>query len=1170
MGVVHRAEDRETGTEVAVKTLLVWDPTDLYLLKQEFRSLAELSHPNLVELYELFTGQETCFFTMELVIGASFVDYLRPDGFDQARFAATTAQLVRALETLHGAGKLHRDVKPSNVLVTPAGRVVVLDFGLSTVFRGAGAGDTTTGLVVGTPAYMAPEQAMGAPPAPPADWYAVGVMLYQAVAGRLPFAGTFSESFQAKATGLREWPDDIADLSPPVRQLILALLSPDPARRPSAAQVLDLLTTGTPRERSFVSTLGQDADDEIHVDRERELAALEANLRESRNRALATRVKGVSGIGKTAIVRRFLRDTAQPAGALILSGRCDPQETVPYRGFDAVVDELSRFLLEMPAEETRGLAPRHASALTRIFPVLARVPAFDDPSPVDAGAEPHELRRRGFIALRELLARIAERRPLVVWVDDAQWGGEDSAALLRELVRAPDAPRALLLLSYRDEAGERAPLVAACSREDLAHSDLPVGPLDAAAACALVRTFASADADAEGLAAEAGGSPFLISQLGRLDAVRPSVRLRDILDDRVRRLSNEARNILEIVSVAASPIERSVALEAAGCGEAGRLLVVALQRDRLLRAVGASHAAVEAYHDRVREAVTTTLDPTALALRHRALARAFETRGVAEPDRMAAHLSAAGELEQASVWAVIAGDRAAEALAFVRAAQFYRRAREWWPGDRARERDLEVREADALVNAGRCAEAGSLFLRASEKADAVVALDLRRRAAEQFLAGGRVDDGVKVLEPLLNGMRLPFPRTPQNATVRAVARLLQLRIRGTALRPRGPDISRHEMVGVDVCYSAAKSFSIVDPTRSVYFSLATLLLALRLGEPTRVARSLLMVGATLRSLGSGALVRWGERMMRQAGDLAPPGDPYLAGFTAAVMGSVHVVRGEWSQALEQADYGVRLLNDRCRGVSFDVAIGRMAALRALEELGRLDEVGARAEEMLAVARDTGDFYAEVTASLYSAFAAIAAGRPEDARSLASEARARWTRHDFHIQHLYTLRIAVFCDLYDHRPDAAWTQVDAVWPDVVRSGLLRVPVSRVDALLLRARSALATRDVARLRSCEADTARLAREARSDARAHAASLRAGIVALRGDAQSAARLAEVAAAAYRSANMPLHALCAERRRAEHGAKTGELSAIDARIRECGVTDPARWADVYAPGFRTAATAE
>src|SRR5436853_3989218 len=231
MGVVYEAEDRERGQRVALKTIPNPGVEQVYQLKKEFRVLADLSHPNLVVLYDLVVGRDACFFTMELVDGEDLLDYLwnrehpersalgnaptrrtgddigiartsrpdlasgsgselsgiveamaptedssaQPSPCDFERLRAVLPQLARGLHALHAAGKIHRDVKPSNIRVTRDHRVVLLDFGLvAEIDRRRQSYDD--GAVVGTVAYMAPEQAAGELQLTPAvDWYALGV-----------------------------------------------------------------------------------------------------------------------------------------------------------------------------------------------------------------------------------------------------------------------------------------------------------------------------------------------------------------------------------------------------------------------------------------------------------------------------------------------------------------------------------------------------------------------------------------------------------------------------------------------------------------------------------------------------------------------------------------------------------------------------------------------------------------------------------------------------------------------------------------------------------------------------------------------------------------------------------------------------------------------------------
>jgi serine/threonine protein kinase len=194
MGVVYEVHDRNRDEVVALKTLLRARAGDIYRLKREFRNLSDVAHPNLVSLYELIVEGTDCFFTMELVNGVNFVEYVRGSAaarvpLDPATVRHVFRQLVEGIGALHRRGKLHQDIKPSNVLITPAGRVVILDFGLA---RDVVRDDTASGdTMAGTPAYLAPERHARAVPAESDDWYSVGVTLYEALTGHVPFEGSF-------------------------------------------------------------------------------------------------------------------------------------------------------------------------------------------------------------------------------------------------------------------------------------------------------------------------------------------------------------------------------------------------------------------------------------------------------------------------------------------------------------------------------------------------------------------------------------------------------------------------------------------------------------------------------------------------------------------------------------------------------------------------------------------------------------------------------------------------------------------------------------------------------------------------------------------------------------------------------------------------------------------
>jgi hypothetical protein len=202
---------------------------------------------------------------------------------------------------------------------------------------------------------------------------------------------------------------------------------------------------------------------------------------------------------------------------------------------------------------------------------------------------------------------------------------------------------------------------------------------------------------------------------------------------------------------------------------------------------------------------------------------------------------------------------------------------------------------------------------------------------------------------------------------------------------------------------------------------------------------------------------------------------------------------------------------------------------------------------------------------------MARGDLSGARRLARRGVELWNRQGFHVQHLYTTRAEAQCDLYEGRPRASRDRLLELWPALLRSNLMRVPLARVDAYFLRGQLALATAQVeagAReelLRSCAADARQLARLGRSDAAVHACLLRAGVHELRGRIELALPLLDEAIALCATGGMVLRGGCAQLRKGEIlGGETGRLCIDEAgaRIAKSGIAEPRRWAAMYALG--------
>ena len=243
---------------------------------------------------------------------------------------------------------------------------------------------------------------------------------------------------------------------------------------------------------------------------------------------------------------------------MVLQGRCYERESVPFKALDSVMDALARHLAELPPERVDAVLPRDAAALTRMFPVLGRVAAFRG-APVREAKEAQELRRRAVQGLRELLGRMSDRAPVVVVIDDAQWGDDDSAQVLDEVLRPPTRPRVLLVVVARAEPtrwrGSRCP-PPSCGSTPLGAEDCaPLAPPEPRS----IRAAPTA------IARESGGNPFLLQQLAEVSG---EVRLEDVVLSRLETLPAAGARLLEVVALAGAPIAERIA---ASDRRAGRL-----------------------------------------------------------------------------------------------------------------------------------------------------------------------------------------------------------------------------------------------------------------------------------------------------------------------------------------------------------------------------------------------------------------------------------------------------------------------------------------------------------------------------------------------------------------------------------------------------------------------
>jgi eukaryotic-like serine/threonine-protein kinase len=1241
MGVVYRALDRRRGRVVALKTLQGVDASQLYRFKQEFRNLAGVTHPNLVTLHELVSDGQVWFFTMEYIEGVDFLGYVRgqaaleptdtldapatairlPDApvdtgdrdpvgevtpfpvrpltSDQlTRLRAALRQLALGLDALHTAGKLHRDLKPGNVLVTPEGRVVILDFGLAAEMDRTGLHQSSAALIVGTVAYMSPEQADARPVSAASDWYSVGVMLYEALIGHTPFRGTLGQVLRDK---------QILDPSPPsvllpnvpedLDALCVGLLCRPPEGRPSGSEVLRRLGSVAPVSVSPGAS-GSTAREQPFVGRAAELATLaESFAALCRGRMVLAHVHGLSGAGKSALVQRFVDGLRTHPGVVILAGRCYEQETVPYKAFDSVVDGLSRHLARLPQTEAAALLPRDVSALVRLFPVLRQAPAVAHMPGRTAPGEPQELRRRALAALRELLARLGDRGPLVVAIDDLQWADTDSAALLAELLRPPDPPVLLLVAAYRSEQMDDSPFLVAMrgfeaeAGPGLDRQEVMVGDLNTSEARELALSLLGstegdnlqASKQAEAIARESGGSPLFVHELAgyvvstgadvqaSADQTRSGL-LERVLWNRVEALPTAARRFLEMLAVAGVPLRQEEAARASGLAPADLSILNELRAGHLLRASGSTESdTVEPYHDRVRECVLAHLSPAVLCDYHRCLAETLESSREAEPEVLAAHLDGAGLTERAGQAYVRAADRAASALAFDQAASFYRRALSLLAPSPEDERSLRTRLGDALASAGRGGEAAPEYLLAAEGAPDLEALELRRQAADQYLMTGHMDEGIDVLQGVLARVGLTMPRTSASTILGIACRRLWLRLRGLGFRERrAEEIPPLELMRVDACVTAVRGLAMSDVVRSFYFQGRGLSLALRAGEPFRMALFLLMEVNQTSMAGSKAGRRQ-ARLWESVSELMERLDrPYLRGLFIAARGLEGYLAGRWRAGLENLTRGEELLRENRVGVAWDVASVQIFRLMALLYLGEVAQLRREWPTAVQEARERGDRAAERHLSvLHLAMVRLAEDDVEGARRGLASITAGLSREEVLVEHYLSLLADVWVELYTGNAPAAWRIIEDRWSACAASLLRFMQKIRIELWALRVGAALALAVAGErplLRTAERDIRRIEREQAPWGDALATLLRAGLAFRRANPEAARTLLTEAARQFDQTDMGLHAAATRRRLGqllgeEEGGRL--VAEADSWMTAQEVRNPARMTALLVPGF-------
>lgn len=1084
MGVVYRALDRERGVQVALKTLRGVTPEAVLRFKTEFRSLRDIRHPNLVELGELFESEGTWFFTMELVRGVPLLAYVRgqsddksppstdsavmklgddvativtpseeattlagvndtiPDArpapaVDQPKLRQALAGLASGLSALHAAGKIHRDVKPSNVLVDGTGRAVLLDFGV--VAERHAVDDH---MIMGTVSYMAPEQARGDVVGPAADWYAMGVVLFQALTGRLPLAAQSEALILLKQHTAAPEVSRFVDAPDDLARLCNGLLDREPNARPREHEIFKLL--GVPRTVHEVAWAPASLEGRLFVGRRAELGELEAALTASVAGAVAVVIEGESGVGKTALVDHFCEVVrATHKKATVLRGRCHQRERVAFNAFDGIVHELARWLIARRETKVAELVPARVAELVAVFPDLAAVPVFAAAiEPTERAREsPVDLRDRAFAALRELFAAIAQRGPVLLVIDDLQWADEDSLAALSVLLEERFAPPVLVLATLR--AGANIPNLAGDTRV-IELSGL--APSDAEKLLHRLAYAAGVKVDENHLIEESHGHPLFLAELVRHHVrAGEAPRLDDAIWSRASTLDGDARKLLATIAVGGGKLPRDVALDASGLAQpAAEAALDRLARAQLVKIHGPRKTdAIEPFHDRVREAVLANEPANALKKLHLALGLALEDRD-ANADLLWSHFEAAGDRPRATRYVLVAAERAVQSFAFARAVELYRHVLQVLNPDARQRAELLAALANALSMTGHTAEAAKRYLEASSLVQPYSdrQLDLLRRASERFLMSGHVEPGLATAKQVLSRVGMSLP-TSKLRTLGGIA-WNAVKTRPSALVWQHRSEPDPRSLRADVCWSVAAGLAMVDTLLGAYYSGRAAVLALKYGTSFQVARSL--AAATVGAALMGQRKRTRRCLEAAHRAAAEDGSP-MAGWYARTTHctTVFLLDHDFRQCYQLAQQLEGEWYAMGYGEGWETDVIRHFNLASQQMLGMMAPLAQRVEQLAAAAARTGDKFQEVSLRVRFAIRHLLVDRPLAAHEDLTDALSSWqpSAETFGNQSAWALWTRTRVILYQQDFGKLYESLEGDWTRLKRSLIGRVPALKIE-------------------------------------------------------------------------------------------------------------------------------